>query len=111
MRTGRTGLKAADIGAGAIVVAGDLDAQGGERVKKAVDDALREGRRDITVDLDGVGLLDSPGLAALIVSLRHARERGGDVRVVASAPHIRKVLEITALSRVFKLQPAAGKAA
>ena len=111
MATRRTILKATQTSRSPIRVSGDLDRPGGEQVKRAVDEALAEGRLDLTVDLDGVRTLDSAGLAALIVSLRRARERGGDVRVVANAAHIRKVLEITALSRVFKLQPAADKAA
>jgi anti-sigma B factor antagonist len=84
---------------------GDLDADGAKIVKKAIASAVGAGRVDVTVNLDRVGALESAGLAALISSLRIARDKGGDVRVTTTNDQIRKVLEVTALSRVFKLQP------
>jgi anti-sigma B factor antagonist len=88
-----------------IEINGDLDAQGGKRARKAIAAAIEAGRVDVTVNLDHVGFLDSSGLASLISSLRLAREKGGDVQVRTSNARIRRVLEVTALARVFKLQP------
>jgi anti-sigma B factor antagonist len=90
---------------------GDLDAQGGKSARKSLASVIGAGRVDVTVNLDRVGFLDSSGLASLISSLRMAREKGGDVRVETSNMRIRRVLEVTALSRVFKLQPAIDIAA
>lgn len=96
---------------GRVNIAGDLDVEGGRAARRSLADLLAAGRLDLTVNLDNVGFLDSSGLASLIASLRLARERGGDVRVETTNGRIRRVLEVTALSQVFKLQPAAGAAA
>jgi|HubBroStandDraft_1064217.scaffolds.fasta_scaffold223180_2 anti-sigma B factor antagonist len=92
-------------------IIGDLDATGGKRVRNSIAAAIQAGRVDVTVNLDRVGFLDSSGLASLISSLRLARDKGGDVRVETSNARIRRVLEVTSLARVFKLQPAGDVAA
>ncbi|HLW37276.1 MAG TPA: STAS domain-containing protein [Candidatus Eremiobacteraceae bacterium] len=90
--------------AATIALAGDLDAPGGKIARKALSGTIAEGRTDVTVNLDRVGFLDSSGLGSLIAALRLARDRGGDVRVETSNERIRRILEVTALARVFKLR-------
>ena len=94
-----------------LALTGDLDADGARVVRRALEAHIAAGRLDVTIDLDRVGFLDSAGLASLIVALRRARERGGDIRVAATNSRIRRVLEVTALARVFKLGPPARAAA
>jgi anti-sigma B factor antagonist len=93
-----------------VQLSGDLDTEGGRLARRSLKELLEAGRVDITVNLDRVGFLDSSGLASLIASLRLAREMGGDVRVETTNDRIRRVLEVTALSQVFKLQPARAAA-
>jgi len=90
---------------------GDLDAEGGGLARRWVGELVEAGRVDIAVNLDGVGFLDSSGLASLIASLRLARNKGGDVTVETTNERIRRVLQVTALAQVFKLQPATSAAA
>ena len=94
-----------------VILTGDLDGDGGRAARRSLEGLLDAGRVDLTVNLDRVGFLDSSGLASLIASLRRARELGGDVRVQTTNGRIRRILEVTALSQVFKLQPAASAAA
>lgn len=94
-----------------IALTGDLDADGARVVRRALESHIAAGRLDVTIDLDRVGFIDSSGLASLIVALRRARERSGDIRVTTSNPRIRRLLEVTALARVFKLGPPARAAA
>jgi anti-sigma B factor antagonist len=86
-----------------VVLIGDLDDAGGKLARRQLKRAVESGRINLMIDLDGVGALNSGGLAALIATLRVARNRGGDVRVQTSQPHIRRVLELTGLSQVFRL--------
>jgi len=89
-----------------VALIGDLDDAGGRFARKQLARAVKSGKINLTIDLDGVGALESGGLAALIATLRLARDRGGNVQVQASAPHIRRVMELTGLSRVFRLSTA-----
>ena len=86
---------------------GDLDIDGARTAREKLSSLFESGRIDVTINLDRVGFLDSSGLATLISALRRARERGGDIRVETTNRRIRRVLEVTALAQVFKLQPAA----
>jgi anti-anti-sigma factor len=86
-----------------VALVGDLDDEGGRLARRQLARTVDSGYVNLMVDLDRVGALDSGGLAALIATLRRARDRGGNVRVQASKPHIRRVLEFTGLSRVFRL--------
>jgi anti-sigma B factor antagonist len=92
------------------MLSGDLDASGGALLSSRVLALVATGRTDLTINLDAIGFLDSSGLAALISSLRIARGRGGDVRIESSNVRIRRILEVTSLSRVFKMQPPAKAA-
>jgi anti-sigma B factor antagonist len=95
-------------GADAFVsLVGDLDDAGGKIARRHLARAVVSGKVNLTIDLDRVDRLNSGGLAALIATLRLARNRGGDVRVQSSQPHIRRVMELTGLSRVFRLKQSA----
>jgi anti-sigma B factor antagonist len=89
-----------------VSLVGDLDDAGGKQARRQLARTVQSGKVNLMIDLDSVGALNSSGLAALIATLRLARNRGGDVRVQASQPHIRRVMELTGLSRVFRLSPS-----
>ena len=96
-----------------VAVVGDLSDEG-KLARRQLARVIDSGAVNLTIDLDGVGAIDSSGLAALIVTLRRARDKGGDVRVQTSQPHVRRLMELTGLSRVFRmpaLDPGAGKVA
>jgi anti-anti-sigma factor len=87
-----------------VALVGDLDDDGGKVARRELAAIVKSGTVNLTIDLDKVVTLKSGGLAALIATLRVARYRGGDVRVHTSQPHIRQIMELTGLSRVFRLQ-------
>jgi anti-sigma B factor antagonist len=104
-----TDLDIAQLGVGSdahVALVGDLDEAGGKLARQQLAQAVKSGKVNLTIDLDSVGALESGGLAALIATLRLARDRGGNVQVQASQPHIRRVMELTGLSRVFRLTTA-----
>lgn len=94
-----------------VSLVGALDDVGGKIARRQLARAVASGKVNLTIDLDRVETLNSGGLAALIATLRLARNRGGDVRVQSSQPHIRRVMELTGLSRVFRLTSPAGAVA
>lgn len=77
----------------------------GPLVKEALDPArvALGGIDEVTLDLDGVPLLDSPAIANLIVMLREARERDVKLRLAVTRPALLETLRNTGLDKVFTL--------
>ncbi len=78
-----------------------LDKRNAEPAKEFFKDLVaREGSR-IVVDLSGLALVDSSGLAALVAALKAARAGGGDVRLCGLSGPVRSVFEATRLTQLF----------
>jgi anti-sigma B factor antagonist len=84
-------------------VAGDVDVATAPRLRERLVGIIAEGRPRVVLDLEEVDLLDSTGLGVIVSVLKRARTMGGDLRLVATRPAIRKVFEITALDRTMPL--------
>lgn len=84
-------------------VAGDLDLDTAGLLRDACVDLTRVGHRDLVLDLDNVALVDSFALGVLVSALNRARALGGNLRLVCNQGHIRKVLAVTGLDRVFSV--------
>lgn len=82
-------------------VMGDLDVYTATRLKEAIIGEAQSGRVFIALDLSGVEFLDSTGLAAMIGGMKRLRERGGTLVLVTPNPQIRRILEITDLSKIL----------
>ena len=57
----------------------------------------------IVLDLDKVRFMDSAGLGDLVAWKKRALQLGGDVRLIRPQARVRDVLELTALTRVFRI--------
>ena len=84
---------------------GDVDAYTGQSLAGQLDAALAETSGDVTVDLSGVPFLDSSGIAVLVAAAKKLRDRGSELVVQAPAAPVRKVLEITGVSSVVRVDP------
>jgi anti-sigma B factor antagonist len=83
------------------------------RVTGDIDLATAPGLRDalnlpdtdhMVVDLRGVAFLDSTGLGVLVGALKRLRRRGGSLKIVTNgAGRVRRLFELTNLSRAFDL--------
>ncbi len=65
-----------------------------------------EGASSIAIDIDDIGVLDSPIITALIRLLREVRERGASISLRASRTSLLETLRITALDKVFTVTAA-----
>ncbi len=84
-------------------VAGELDAQGTERLRALFDDEIRPGRR-LVLDLSGVDHLSAAALAALVAAHCRLRDSGGSLVLAAPSPAVVRVLRISGLHRVLHTQ-------
>ncbi len=84
-----------------LAVSGEVDVATVPRLREQLHVLAAEGRNLIVVDLDGVDFLDSTGLGVLVGALKRVRSTDGELRLVCSQPRIRKVFEVTGLTKVF----------
>ena len=80
---------------------GDLDVAAAPRFVSQAADALRAGAKRLLIELDGVGFVDSAGLAALLNVLRRATAARAAMVLVGAQPQVRDILAETRLEREF----------
>lgn len=83
---------------GCVALVGELDSETVRHLDDAL--ALRNGERDVTLDLSDLTFIDSHGLHT-IVTFAKARDT---VTLTGVSPHIRRVFEITRLTEHPKLR-------
>jgi anti-sigma B factor antagonist len=89
-----------------LLIAGEIDVSTAPAVRDALAQAVDAGARRVTLDLGGVGFVDSSGLGVLVGALRRLQEeRDGRLVVEHVQENVRKVFEITGLGPMFGLPP------
>ena len=87
----------------AIDFQGEMDVYTTPQAKEVMLDLLEKGYHHLIVNLQGADYLDSTALGMLVGTLKRVREHGGDLRIVAPPPRIRRLLDITRLDKVFSI--------
>lgn len=93
-----------------IRIDGEVDVYTAPRLKEELVSAIESGCKNVIVDMEKVGFIDSSGLGVLVGALRRARERDGVVRVVCTRDNILKIFRITGLDKVFPVFAEAAEA-
>jgi anti-sigma B factor antagonist len=89
-------------------VSGEVDVATVPRLREQLHGLVAQGRNRIVVDLDGVDFLDSTGLGVLVGALKRVKgdeggAGGGVLHLVCNQARIRKVFEVTGLTKVFAI--------
>jgi anti-sigma B factor antagonist len=84
-----------------VAVTGEIDMATAPDLKACLVALESERVSAIVVDLTGVSFIDSTALGVLVGAYRRQEEAGGTLKLVVTEPRVRKVLEITDLTRVF----------
>ena len=81
-----------------IAVSGELDMETARQF-----DAWLGGHtdKDVTVDLEGVGFLDSSGLSSLIRGYKLVHAAGHTFRTIREPDHVRTVMDIAGVTDIF----------
>ena len=87
-------------------LAGDLDLSTASVLRDACLTLIRNGHRDLVLDLESVALIDSFALDVLVGALNRARAFGGDLSLVCNQGHIQRLLAVTGLDTVFIVYPS-----
>lgn len=73
-----------------------------EQFKQVLIEDMKEGNKNLVVDLNSCEFIDSTFLGALVVSLKKATSLGGDLKLVGFKPAVNSMFELTRLHRVFE---------
>lgn len=84
-----------------VKVEGELDLATADRLELAVRDAVRDGCRQVALDLAGVTFMDCSGLRALSGSQRTVSSAAGRLRIVALSPAVERILVPSDLRRLL----------
>lgn len=85
-------------------VKGELDAVTSPELRPTIDAIANGGaRREVTVDLSGLRLIDSSGVGALVALYKQVRAQGGTVRFVGVADQPLMIFKLLRLDLVFGL--------
>jgi anti-sigma B factor antagonist len=87
-----------------VVLTGEVDLSTAGRVREALIAISSSGEHRVVVDMSNVTFMDSTGLAALVGPLKRFRTMNGEIVLRSPAKAVRKVLEITGLTRVFTIE-------
>lgn len=93
-----------------VTATGELDVHSAPALSAEVDPLSSRAGAAIVVDLTGVGFVDSTGLGVLVTTLKHVREAGGRLDVVAATPRVLKVFALTGLDVVIPLHATLAEA-
>ena len=85
-----------------IVASGELDAAKAPELEKVLTQLLSGGaKKQLVLDLKGIGFIDSSGLATLVRAFKRARSAGGNLALADLQPAVQKVFELTRLDKAF----------
>ncbi|HSV44907.1 MAG TPA: STAS domain-containing protein [Ramlibacter sp.] len=84
-------------------ITGDVEGTTAEHLLNELQARVGEGHVRLVGDLSGVSYTSSAGLRALLAAVRAARSGGGDLRLAAVHPPVRKVLELSGFTTILKL--------
>src|SRR5688572_8588448 len=105
------GLEVTERGSWAVLaVAGEVDVATVPRLREQLHSLVAQGQHHIVVDLEAVDFLDSTGLGVLVGALKRVRTNGGELALVCTQSRIRKVFEVTGLTKVFSLYDSVDEA-
>jgi len=88
-------------GVAQVTLRGELDTASAPKLRARLIDLASEEHQLIRIDLSGVDFIDSTGLGVLIGGAKRQREGGGGFVLVRPSPRVKKVLDITGLTKVF----------
>jgi anti-sigma B factor antagonist len=88
-------------------IRGELDALSAPELRPLLDQLVDDDRRDVTVDLSELRLVDSSGIGALVSLYKRVRASGGRVVFSGVTAQPLVIFKLLRLDVVFELSPEA----
>jgi len=87
-----------------ITAAGELDVNTAPELREQLARLINEGASHVAIDLGSVTFVDSTALSVLVSALKRLRQADGDLQLASPTPSVRRVFEITGLTRLFTIR-------
>ena len=84
-------------------IEGTLDAVTAPELRGEVDRLIQEQRKDVTLELSALRLIDSSGVGVIVSLFKGVRAYGGQVRTVGLRDQPRAIFRLLRLDRVFPI--------
>ena len=85
-----------------VTLQGDIDLEHSSRMRQNLLDILGDVRA-VIVDMAGVTMIDSSGIASLLEGFQEARKKGKDFILAAPGDPVMRVLKLARLDTVFQI--------
>lgn len=82
-------------------IEGTLDAVTAPELRGVVDDLVAASRKEVTLDLSALRLIDSSGVGVIVALFKRVRAYNGNVRIVGLRDQPRAIFRLLRLDRVF----------
>jgi anti-sigma B factor antagonist len=87
-----------------VSLGGEIDLYTAPQLEQALQALTASGARRVVIDLAGASFIDSTVLGVLLNALTRLDAGGGELVLVSDDHRILKLLEVTGLGRVFRIQ-------
>jgi anti-sigma B factor antagonist len=87
-----------------VSLGGEIDLYTAPQLEQALQELTASGARRVVIDLAGASFIDSTVLGVLLNALTRLDAGGGELVLVSDDHRILKLLEVTGLGRVFRIQ-------
>ena len=71
--------------------------------KQIIEGDMKDGWKDIIVDLSDCEYIDSTFIGALVISLKKLKNAGGTIKLIGFQPAVESMFELTRMYRVFEI--------
>ncbi|MDL1896359.1 STAS domain-containing protein [Anaerolineae bacterium CFX7] len=88
-----------------LAVSGSLDALSAPELADTISSQLDAGSVKLVADLAQLDYTSSAGLRVLLNGVKAARQKGGDLRLAAVQPNVKKVLDLSGFMSIMKSFP------
>ena len=85
-----------------VAISGSLDALTAPQLTETLSDVMRQGNHKLVVNLAQLDYTSSAGLRVLLSTVKEARQHGGDLRIAAVQPNVKKVFEMSGFTSILK---------
>lgn len=86
-----------------VALIGDIDLESSTQIREMLIDCVAQSQK-VVVDLSGVTLIDSSGVASLLEALQSAKKKGKKLILSSVGNSVMRVLKLARLETVFTIE-------